>query len=503
MALLPSNPDYSDRDFDSLRARMQNLVQGVFPTWTAFEVANFGNILVELFAFVGDTLGFYLDNQGRESRIVSVTQRKNMIALAKLLTYTPTSARAATADVDLTLAEVPANDVILPAGLIVRTTDLGDAVEFQLPANATIVAGSNPPTVSALVGNSKGKTDIFPSTSLPNQVISLNGIPYIDDTANISATDGVYTEVVNFLDSTSTDKHFIVVVDQQDQAEIRFGNGVNGAIPQGTITILYKIGGGERGNVAAGSITIVEGTYLDVLSNPVTVTVGNSTAASGGADRQGIESIRQLAPASLRVLNRTVAREDYEINSLLLPEVSRSLMLTSNEDATIEENQGILYIVPTGGGLPSSGLKSTVLEQVTVTFPNTLTFVVFVQDPVYLPIDVAATVFLAQGRSTTAVRVEIETALGEYFSLDNVDGTLNTNIDFGFNYKDNAGLPSGEVPWSDIFNAIRDVDGVRKISDGAAGVLLNGESSDVPILVSEFPALGTITLIDGDTGLAF
>ncbi len=272
MPLLPENIDYSDRDFDSLRARMQNLVQGVFPTWTAWEVANFGNILIDLYAFVGDTLGFYIDNQGRESRILTVTQRKNMIALAKLLAYTPSTASAATATVDLTLGAVPINDVILPAGMVVRTTAVADAVEFQLPANTTILAASDPPTVAAVVDNSKGKTDVFPSTSLPNQVIVLTATPYIDDTTSVAATDGVYTEVDNFLNSAATDRDFVVVVDQQDQAEIRFGNGVNGAIPQGTITILYKIGGGERGNVAAESITIVEGElHRHSVETPVNV----------------------------------------------------------------------------------------------------------------------------------------------------------------------------------------------------------------------------------------
>ena len=503
MALLATNPDYSDRDFDSLRARLQNLVRGVFPTWTAYEVANFGNILLELFSFVGDTLSFYLDNQGRESKIISATQRKNMIALAKLLAYSPSSAKAATATVTFSLLAVPIDDVVIPVGTIVRTTNVADSVEFQLTAAATIPAGSNPPEIQTVVDNSKGKVDVFASSALPNQTITLSGIPYIDASANISATDGTYTEVVNFLDSTSTDRHFVVVVDQGDQAEVRFGNGANGAIPQGTITVIYSIGGGARGNVAAETITVVEGSFTDNSSNPVTVSVINAAEASGGTDREGIEEIRQLAPQTLRVLNRTVAREDYEINALRINEVARALMITSNEDASIQENQGILFVIPKGGGIPSATLKATVLEQVTVTYPNTLTFVVNISNPVYLTIDVQATVYLAQGRSQPVARAEIETALAEYFQLSNDDGTVNENVDFGFNYKDNDGNPSGEIPWSDIFNAVRDASAVRKISDDATGLLLNGERSDVPIIVREFPTLGSVTLTNGDTGLDF
>src|SRR5574341_105908 len=115
MALLAQATDYTDKDFDSLRLRLQNLVRSVFPEWTDFNVASFGNLLLELYAFVGDVLGFYQDNQARESRIATATQRKNLIALTKLLGFRPAGARAATADVTFTLAATPAAPVTIRA----------------------------------------------------------------------------------------------------------------------------------------------------------------------------------------------------------------------------------------------------------------------------------------------------------------------------------------------------------------------------------------------------
>ena len=97
MALLAQATDYTDKDFDSLRLRLQNLVRSVFPEWTDFNVASFGNLLVELYAFVGDVIGFYQDNQARESRIATATQRKNLIALTKLLGFRPAVAARACA----------------------------------------------------------------------------------------------------------------------------------------------------------------------------------------------------------------------------------------------------------------------------------------------------------------------------------------------------------------------------------------------------------------------
>ena len=84
MALLPDVIDYTDKDLDSLRLRIISLIQTVFPGWSDFETANFGNLLIELYAFVGDVITHYLDNLARESRLTTAVQRKNVIAYERL-----------------------------------------------------------------------------------------------------------------------------------------------------------------------------------------------------------------------------------------------------------------------------------------------------------------------------------------------------------------------------------------------------------------------------------
>jgi uncharacterized phage protein gp47/JayE len=195
-----------------------------------------------------------------------------------------------------------------------------------------------------------------------------------------------------------------------------------------------------------------------------------------------------------------VSREDFEINARRLPEVARALMLTSNEDASIEENSGILFVVPQGGGVPTGELKAQVLRQVTEVYPCTLTFRVRVQDPVYRRVNVAAIVFLLPGATPRDVRPRIQTALSEFFRITLPDQTPNRLVDFGFNIKDAIGDPDGEVAWSDVLNVVRDVPGVRKVGDGSMGFTLNGSPMGVSLEVREFPVLGDVTLVDGNTG---
>ena len=500
MAVLPTSLDYTDKDFDALRARLIALVKSVFPDWSDFSVASFGNVLIEMYAFVGDVVTFYLDNQARESRLSTATQRKNVIALARMLGYKLHGAQAATAEVLLRLARPPSADVVIPAGTVVRTQEVTEPVRFQLLADVTIPAGADPPESLCVVESSETRTQLFDARGLVDLDILLDHAPYLDGSAVVSAANGVYVEEDSLLGSEPNDRHFMVLVDQNDRATIRFGNGTSGAPPTGTVQITYKTGGGAGGNVDAGRLVVIEGAFADIHGHPVQVSVTNSSPATGGADRQGVASAKLLAPESLRTLTRTVTREDFEVNARRVPGVARALMLTSNEDTSIDENAGILYVIHEGGGLPTPALRNLVLAQVTDVYPHTLTFQVAVQSPVYRNVDIEARIYLRQGHAKATVRDRVRANLQAMFRVSEPDGTPNPLVDFGFNIKDADGNPVGEIAWSDVFNVIRDTEGVRKIGDRHGDLKLNGLPADIKLGIKEFPLLGNVTLIDGDTG---
>lgn len=498
MSILPPSVDYTDKDFDALRARLIALVRSAFPDWSDFSVASFGNLLIEMYAFVGDVITYYLDAQARESRLSTATQRKNVIALARMLGFRVEGARAARATVRLSLAEPAATTVTLPAATIVRTQEVTAAVRFQLLAAAVFPSGTR--SVEAIAECSESHTQLFDSRGLAGLDLPLDRTPYLDGSVIAAAGNGAYNEVESLLGSGPNDRHFVVLVDQNDRATLRFGNGVNGAPPTGTITVQYKTGGGAIGNVDANRLVVVEGVFVDATGRAVRVIATNPAPAEGGTDRQSVASAKQLAPESLRALTRSVAREDFEIHARAVPGVARALMLTSNEDRSIPENSGVLYVVPENGGLPTPALKNIVRRQVTEVYPCTLTFQVSVQDPVYRFVDVEARIFLRQGASPGVVRDAVRANLREMFRITRADGTPNTLIDFGFNVRDAEGNPDGEVAWSDVLDVIRDTAGVRKLGDGPFDLKLNGLPADVKLALKEFPVLRNVTLIDGDTG---
>ncbi len=495
--VLPRSLDYTSRDFDALRARLIALVRSVFPDWSDFSVASFGNMLIEMYAFVGDVLGYYLDAQARESRLVTATQRKNVIALARMLGYRLHGARAATAEVVFTLAPAAAA-VRIPAGTVVRTREVTEPVRFQLMADVVFAPGQVQARGS--VEHSTTHTELHDLRGLPDLDLAAERTPYLDGTTAVVAGNGPYSEVESLLGSGPNDRHFVVLVDQNDRATLRFGNGASGAPPTGTLRLTYRTGGGPGGNVEANQLVVLEGGFQDAFGRAVQVAVTNPAPAAGGMDRQSLASARERAPLSLRTLTRSITREDFEINALRVPGVARALMLTSNEDPGIGENSGILYVVPSGGGAPTPALKNSVRRMVMEVYPCPLTFQISVQDPLYRVIDVDARVFLRQGTDAIAVREQVRANLQRLFRVSEPDGTANQLVDFGFNVKDATGNPAGEVAWSDVCNAIRDTAGVRKLGDGAFDLRLNGLPEDVRLRPHEFPALGAVVLLDGDRG---
>jgi hypothetical protein len=504
MAILPTpTTDYTDADFDSLRARMYNLISVAFPDWTEQAVASFGNLLIEMFAHVGDVLGFYLDARARESRITLAAQRQSVVALAKLIGYVPAGASAATGTVTLTLLRSAQYAVVIPRGTVVRTPSATEPILFQTLDDAVIQEGESS-IANVPIEHSQSFLEAYPSTELANQEVHLGQSPHLDSSELVTTSSGEWARVPNFLASTASDLHYTVQIDQNERAHLRFGNGTNGSIPVGQIGVSYKIGGGSNGNVEPNSIRKVEGTIVDVYGNQVQLSATNPLPTRGGQPRKSRIDMQVQAPAQLRVLTRTVAREDYEINALRVPGVTRALMLTKNQVPAIAENRGILYIVPAGGGNASNAMLSAVYNMVTVEYPNTVTFRLAVRSAIYLTVNVQATVYLRRGALPRLVDAAIRANLAQLFALRLDVGTEderdNPAVNFGFYAAEtSAGQFDGLLALSDIANAVRDTAGVRKLGDGINDLLVNNAHADLTVQAHQFPQLGKVTLLNGET----
>ena len=92
------NIQYINKDFTELRASLVNYAKTYFPTtYNDFTPASPGMMFMEMAAYVGDVLSFYLDNQFQETYLQYARQTNNLYELAYMFGYKPNVTQVATA----------------------------------------------------------------------------------------------------------------------------------------------------------------------------------------------------------------------------------------------------------------------------------------------------------------------------------------------------------------------------------------------------------------------
>jgi hypothetical protein len=151
-----------------------------------------------------------------------------------------------------------------------------------------------------IIGQSDGKTP-WQQYDLPDENILV-------DTLSIQINGDIWERIDSLVFSNLFDKHYRLVWNTNRRAYIEFGNGEHGSIPSNfEIIASYAIGGGRNSNVSAiGGISSYAGT------NNIINGTFNSQEMRGGADQQGIEDVKKLAPGSIRSKDRFITAEDGE-----------------------------------------------------------------------------------------------------------------------------------------------------------------------------------------------
>lgn len=144
----------------------------------------------------------------------------------------------------------------------------------------------------------------------------------------------------DLLASGPRDRHFVVEVDDDGRASLRFGDGGSGRdittdlAADPPLRVIARVGNGARGNVAADTITeFISGT------GPIEGVrrVRNPLPAGGGTDPEPTARARQGAPAAIRgEPRRAIVAEDYARFAQEDPDVQRAAALPRDTGAGAE-----------------------------------------------------------------------------------------------------------------------------------------------------------------------
>jgi hypothetical protein len=227
-----------------------------------------------------------------------------------------------------------------------------------------------------------------------------------------------WTEVDGFQASHEWDRHFLV---DAESGEVRFGNGVQGLVPQLGERIratTYRYGGGTVGNVAAGAIT--------QLVTATTVKSKNPLAARGGADSEAIADALTRIPGEFRRHDRAVCASDFQELALATPgaDVGRAevLPLFFPPKPDLDPAAGVVSVVVwpredrrhPNAPLPDRSLLNAVCKYLDAR--RLVTTELYVIPPTYKQIAVGIGLSAKDGYGIEAVRRWVELAVRQFLA---------------------------------------------------------------------------------------
>jgi len=101
---------YTSRDFNSIKSDLVEYSKRYYPnTYSDFNKASFGSLVLDTVSYVGDVLSFYLDYQFNESFLNTASEFDNVLKIANQLGYKYSTRSTAYGEVTLYIS-VPANE---------------------------------------------------------------------------------------------------------------------------------------------------------------------------------------------------------------------------------------------------------------------------------------------------------------------------------------------------------------------------------------------------------
>lgn len=439
--------DYTARDFDSLLRSMREQIPETLPEWTEYEhEADFGNVLLQLFAHMGDILSYYQDRVANESFLTTAQTRRSVINHLRLIGYRLSTAAPAATELEVYLPTGATEPILIRRGdaFATASTENRPSVTFEYTAEEELVI--DPATLTEeTVHTPLGRRTKLVFRSIPveqGQLVENEAVGTSDGSANqefilarspliLRGTEGrrptsrdlilrtrmggtvtewTLRDTLAFSRAEQTD--FTVTLDADDRATVRFGDGTLGAIPESgaTIEATYRVGGGAHGNVRAGNITTIADAPALTLAGAL---VSNPERATGGAERESIGHAVQHAPRVFRSLKRAVTQEDYEALARDFSGVGK-VRAASSDWNTVN-----LQVAPEGGGSVSDVLKANLLAY--FEDKRALSTLIEIRDVDYVPVYVTAEVGVVSYYDQDQVIEQVRDAAGGLLAFDVVD----------------------------------------------------------------------------------
>lgn len=327
----------SELDFDNIKENLKRFLsnQNQFKDYD-FEGSGMA-VLLDLLAYNTHYLSYHTNVAVNEMFIDSADLRNSIVSLAKALGYTPSSATASYADINVRVNDGTGGSITMPVDTKFTTTVDGTSYSFVTASNHTI-APIDGVYEFKNIKIYEGTYVTFNYTENSSDVDQRFIIPSANaDTTTLtvevqnSATDTViqtYSRATSITELDGNSKVYFLQEAEDGKFEVYFGDGIIGKkLDDGNIVRLKYVVTNKSDANGASTFTLASNIQG---FNDFTLTV-NSNAANG-ADAETDASVKFHAPKFYASQDRAVTVEDYKVKVNQLYPNAHSISAWGGED---------------------------------------------------------------------------------------------------------------------------------------------------------------------------
>ena len=361
--------EVTDLDFDSIKTNLKKFLrqQDQFTDYD-FDGSTI-NTLLDVLAYNTHYNGVYANVLANEMFLDSADMRNSIVSHAKHVGYTPRSATAPYADVNLVVNNATGATLTASQGTTFTSTVEGVSYNYIVKEDTTTTPVDGVYTFKnlelyegTLVTNkyTVNTTDANQRFLIKNDMADTTTLFVKVQNSSTDTTTTTYALSTDLADVSSTSAIYFLEGAEDEQYEVVFGDGVLGkALSTGNIvSLIYIVTNGSDSNGASSfALSGNVGGFTDV-----SLTV--NTNSVNGADPESPASIRFNAPKQFATQNRAVTAKDYESKVKSIYSNAKSVQVWGGEDnETPVYGRVYISINPVAGATLTEATKSDIITQ--------------------------------------------------------------------------------------------------------------------------------------------
>ena len=291
----------SELDFENIKSNLKSFLQ----SQTEFQDYNFDgsalSILVDLLSYNTHYLSYIANMSTNEIFLDSADVRNNIVSLAKMIGYTPSSVRSPRASIDILVNNATGNSLTMNKATVFTSTVDGSSYQYVTNedttitpengiyrfSNVTLYEGTPITFKYTYDSNDTDQRFVIPSSNADTSTLKVSV-----QTSSTDSSSSTYSLATGYSSIDSDSKVYFIEEVEDGKFRIYFGDGVTGKkLDDGNIIILEYIVTNTTNSNGASAFTLSGniGGFSDV-------TITTNSVSSGGAVAESNASVKFNAP---------------------------------------------------------------------------------------------------------------------------------------------------------------------------------------------------------------